>query len=338
VTGQAIDRASAFLAGQQHPDQLWHDFSTLAGHRSDWVTAFVACSMADAGCRGDLVADARTALLARQRSNGGWAYNESVPTDCDSSAWALLLLANAPSVPRSAVRLVVEYIKAHQVFPDGGFCTYSSSDGIAEYIGAAKNTATTGWLSAHPCVTAVAVKSLLASVDGAADSALRSAMSYLKRARGNSHVWRSYWWKGYGYCTYHTLDALRSSGQWRALYDGSVAFLLAHQNRDGGWNDSDGGVSEVFATAWSILTLMIDPSSEVSQACERARVWLVGCQLPNGAWPVMPILRIPPPNVTDVMSVKNWRPDRKGAGAVIRDDAGVFTAASALRALSAFEV
>ena len=62
-------------------DGLWRDFLTPAGEASEWPSGFIGATLELAG--GDEAAlhrcaDARVGL---QNDDGGWGYNEAVPTD-----------------------------------------------------------------------------------------------------------------------------------------------------------------------------------------------------------------------------------------------------------------
>jgi hypothetical protein len=129
----AIARGASFLEASRGEDGLWRDFKTLAGPSSEWVSAFVACALTQAA-PGFSLSSILLRLAERQRANGGWGYNRSVPTDCVSTAWAVLawavlawavlawavlawavLARSSGPEPYSAVTdRGVEYICAHQ--------------------------------------------------------------------------------------------------------------------------------------------------------------------------------------------------------------------------------
>jgi squalene cyclase len=197
---------------------------------------------------------------------------------------------------------------------------------------------TQGWLGVHACVTGAAIQSLLVHGEPLGSKFVQSATSYLLQEREATGVWRSYWWKGYGYSTYH---ALRSLSMVRAL-DVQEArrtsrFLLLQQQEDGGWNDSLGRECEVFSTAFILLSLLLFPDEEILAAAEDGVSWLLHCQNSEGGWPTAPILRIPPPMVKEPQSLEIWRLNQEGTGVLIEDSAGVFTSAAALWALSVFK-
>lgn len=340
VTDNAVSHACAqalrFLEGRRSPDGLWRDFHTLAGASSDWVSAFVAHAIACADCRRPSVLAGCKALLYRQRPNGGWSYNRSVPTDCDSTAWAMLALSTAPMWRPSTIQHGLRFLIDHQMEDTGGFATYAARDGIERFI-ELPETMTTGWRRAHPCVTAVTIQSLLVHGEPPESKVIHRAVAYLEKERDPTGVWRSYWWKGHAYSTYHTL---RAFGMARIGHRQDVqeteAFLLAEQRADGGWSDSDSAESEVFATAFIVLALLLHPDDEPLEAAGRGVEWLISQQDTDGRWPAAPILRIPPPTAMDPEQVRLWRIDEDGTGVVVADQHGLFTTAAALWAIATF--
>ena len=317
---------------------LWYDFHTLAGSSADWVTGFVVYALAHVDDLDDTTLDVLKRLLFRQRQNGGWSYNEIVPTDCDSTAWVLMSFLAAPVWKPSSVARAVRYVKHHQVEESGGFATYSLADNIERFIEVNDQSLTTGWRDAHPCVTGVVLQSLLAHGEQPRSPAVQSAAKYLLGCREPSGIWRSYWWKGYAYSTYHSLRALSMAGVLSpSQTDKTCSYLLAQQHEDGGWNDNSGGESEVFATAFNVLSLLLFPDEASLKAVERATAWLLLQQNAEGSWPTAPILRIPPPMVHDPEVVEVWRTNDEGTGVIVEDQAGIFTSAAAVWSLAVFQ-
>jgi len=335
---EAVEAAAAYIEFQRCADGLWRDFHTLAGSSSDWVTGFVSYAITSSDLLKESILDALKTLLYRQRSNGGWSYNETVPTDCDSTAWVLLSLSTAPTWKPSAIRRAIQYVKSHCDASLGGFSTYAVSDRIDRFIGASDQSLTHGWLGVHTCVTGVAIQSLLVHGEPLRSEIVHNATSYLLQKREVSGVWRSYWWKGYGYSTYH---ALRALSMVRALNIQEARrasrFLLSRQQEDGSWSDGPGEESGVFSTAFILLSLLLFPDEEILKAAERGISWLLQCQNSDGSWPTVPILRIPPPMIKEPESVEEWRLNREGTGVIIEDSARLFTSAAALWALSVFK-
>src|SRR3954463_1702835 len=90
---QALERGRRFLLARQGDDGLWRDFRTPAGEASEWPTGFIATALYLARAEMTPLERAAEALIACQNDDGGWGYNETVPTDADSTACVLRFLA-----------------------------------------------------------------------------------------------------------------------------------------------------------------------------------------------------------------------------------------------------
>lgn len=327
---RAIDDAAAFLVAARGDDGLWRDFLTLAGESCDWVSAYIACSFATAGVQRDLVRDIAVALHYRQRPSGGWSYNEVVPPDCDSTAWSMLAMSNTTSSRPSSLIRASAYVLRHA--SQRGFATYAPEDRIDRFIEADEEL-TVGWRSPHLCVTAVALQALLL-FGVRSEPRVQAGLAWLRASQDEDGLWRSYWWKGATYATLHALRALAAAGElsaeeWERARNG----LLQSRNADGGWGD-DHGPSHAFATSQALQALITRPDAACDDAIEQAADLLLAT-LEGGAWPTVPILRIPPPMSPEPVAGE-WREDAMGTGVVIRDQHALFTTAAALAALGAY--
>jgi squalene cyclase len=334
---RALLSADNYIASKQREDGLWEDFQTSAGHSTDWVTAYVAHAISCGDHLRENIEQALKALLRRQRPNGGWSYNENVPTDCDSTAWALLALSSRPFCRPSVRHRAQRYITLHQDLSKGGFCTYSAQDGIERYIGAQNSRLTRGWRSPHACVTSAVIQALLEGGESPAGRILRPAVNYLLGLKGPSGLWQSYWWVGHSYATYHTLKGLIMAGviHFRDLEEARVRFANC-QRSDGGWSCQKRAESEVFETAYALLCLLLYPTRIALNCASKAADWLLKTQEATGSWPVAPMLRIPFPMVEDPTTMDDWVASDFGTGVVVQDSAKLFTSATAHWALSAF--
>lgn len=322
-----LDQAAAFLTRTQDSDAMWRDFVTLAGESSDWVTAFVAHAAKAAPIMDDqlsgAVERAARALVRRQRPNGGWSYNLSVPTDADSTALGLLALSDHVSWRPSAVLRGVRYLRRHRDPETGGFSTYGDADGIHRYIDASPELVA-GWTQPHICVTAVAVQALLLTGDPGGRADALTAVPYLLAGQSGDGLWRSYWWSGVGYPTYMTLRAL---GMARALSEEVADHCragLAETIR--GWDETGIEPSD-FDRAFVLLScLLLGHIAPVEVGIQHLRT----SQREDGSWPASPILQIPPPPVLDPASITQWRFDDLGTGVVLRDVGRIFGTAAVL--------
>jgi squalene cyclase len=102
------------------------------------------------------------------------------------------------------------------------------------------------------------------------------AVSYLEKHRDKKKgVWHSYWWKGYAYGTYNALKALSMCRCLRyAEWLKSAQFFLSTQRTDGGWSDGDEEKSEVFGTAFTVLSLLLYPNINTLYHSQRGIQWL----------------------------------------------------------------
>jgi squalene-hopene/tetraprenyl-beta-curcumene cyclase len=324
----ALDRALRFLEDSADGAGLWSDFRTLAGASSDWVSAFIACALAAAAPDCAAVRRALRPLAERQRASGGWAYNDVVPSDCDSASWAVLALAHGlADGARGAAR---EYIARHQAADSGGFATYADEDGIEEFIA----LPAPGWRIAHPCVSALALQALVAAGEDPHGDVVSRGVDYLMQARAPSGLWHAYWWSGVAYATYQSLAALRACR--RAVDTSATAAALAgRQQADGSWSDPlDAARPAVFETAFALLALHACADPHAAPSMARGLAWLESVQARDGSWNSAPMLRIPPPQLRECASFDRWRLEGSGTGVIVSDRARRFTTASAVLALA----
>ena len=317
---------------------LWEDFASTAGSSREWVSAFVLWGLG-ARAAEPVAAAAREALRAQQRADGSWGFCAKVPGDTDSTAWAVLGLG--PCLPARGAAAARQYLLDQQL-PSGGFRTYA--DAAAEGLDgwAPRDRGYAGWLSAHTCVTAAAVRALLALGGTAGSAPLARATAYLARRRDTSGVWPSYWWSGVTYATYQSLYGLSRCGALSQREAAAAAAALAARELPGGgwsWDGSTHGRAGAFETAFALLALHVAGSaSELSpqaRACMARGVdWLRATQHADGRWPVEPILRVPLPS--DPREQLGASRSAARPGGLGGDVNGVFTAAAVVRCLGAF--
>ncbi|SFV16015.1 prenyltransferase/squalene oxidase repeat-containing protein [Pseudoduganella namucuonensis] len=326
----AIAAAASYLEDARGPDLLWRDFDTLAGESADWVSGFVAYCAGSSGVLRGACAETLSALLRRQRPSGGWAYNEQVPPDCDSTAWVLLAMSTATIVKPSMVLRALSYVQRHAQGP--GYATYAVEDGMERYVEAAPEQ-TAGWRAMHTRVSAVAVQALM--LHGLVGHAhVRQVLAELVRAQDPEGLWSSYWWQGNAYATAQALRALAAGRRltpsiWRA----AAAGLLARQQAGGGFGDA-GAPPHAFSTAMALSALLAWPDRRCDDAAHAAARWLLDAQR-GGHWGGAPILRIPTPGSTSP-DLGQYQVGRPGTGSLVRDQHGVFSTAAAMAALALY--
>ena len=325
-----------FLDMARSRDYLWRDFSTLAGYSSEWVTGFVLFALAQTRQFSTLQLESIKALAALQRPNGGWSYNQDVPTDCDSTCWCYLALSTAPAWRPSAMIRAMGFIKRHQERMTGGFRTYNEKDRIDRYIEVSDPQLVYGWTSPHPSVTAASLQCLFLQGEKPDSDRTQACIQYLLKEEDKNGLWQCYWWKDYAYPTYQSLRALIMGRVKELHFTLTCQTIMNLQNKDGGWSSDNAGDSEVFTTAFNILTLMLFPSEDALASAGRGAAWLLETQKADGGWPSAPILRIPPPMVRQHNNVKKWHLDSLGTGVIIADQRRLFTTAAAIWALSVY--
>jgi hypothetical protein len=255
---------------------------------------------------------AADALLAAQSPDGGWGYHESVPTDADSTACALLFLAllgrDGPSIRRAASCLV-----SHQR-SSGGVATYGEAGPIRRFMGVGWWMRFGGWCSPQLEVTATAGRALAAAAADGRSAAGRAAWRYVRTRQRADGSWGSYWWTTPHYATQQAVELATALGDREPLV------------RAAGWARSaladDLGA---FATALT-TSILLDAGADARRAVDR----LVPLQDEDGGWPSAPIMRIPYPGDADPD-----RPRRRGfRGLLVADQHRTFTTAACVAALA----
>lgn len=142
---------------------------------------------------------------------------------------------------------------------------------------------------------------MLAQLGRGEEAASKSAIEYLLREQEADGAWYGRWGVNYIYGTWSAVTALNAAGlpHEHDAMRRAVAWLLAHQNEDGGWGEdgmsypSRGGTrpdpreaapSSASQTAWGMLALMACGEA-AHEAVQRAAEWLLARQKPDGDWP-----------------------------------------------------
>jgi hypothetical protein len=325
----ALERGKRFLLANQGPDGLWREFLTPAGEASEWPTGFIATALYLSRAETTALERAAETLIAYQNDDGGWGYNEAVPTDADSTACVLLFLAlmghGGGTCSRAAACLV-----RHQRQENGGIATYREPGPIRRFMGVGWWMRFHGWCSPHAEVTAMAGRALVALRPSNCRPEANAAWLYVRSRQRPDGSWGSYWWTSPHYATLQAVELAMSLGE-RDPVDRAAEWAIRWQADDGGWS-APGVTTSAFATALSLSILLHARASR--QRIEHATSRLIALQDDDGGWPQHPIMRIPLPGDMD--------PDRRRRialgglrrGIIVADQRRTFTSAACVAALT----
>ena len=325
----ALERGTRFLLARQGRDGLWRDFLTPAGEASDWPTGCIAAALHLAGADARALERAADTLLTNQHLDGGWGYNESVPTDADSTAGALLFLA-ALGHRTEACRRAATCLVGHQRREDGGVTTYSESGPIRRFMGVGRWMRFDGWCSAHTEVTALAGRALAAVAPSNRGPEAEAAWRYVRWRQRDDGSWGSYWWISPHYTTLQAVHLALVLGDDDPV-GRAAGWAARRQSDDGGWS-APGAATSAFATALSLSVLLSAGAS--GGRVEKAISRLAALQDDDGGWRSHPIMRIPLPGDVDPDRRRRLRPGWVGRGVVVRDQHRTFTSAACVAALA----
>jgi hypothetical protein len=151
-----IHRAISAVCAVQDDDGAWTDFDVAGmGASGAWVTAAVGLRLAELppAFRDDAVERA-IARATERIASVRWSYNQRTPQDADTTAHAMLLLAETgrahDGAPDGPPGDAIDQLLGFQTV-DGGFSTFAPGARGADFA---------SWSVSHPDVTAVAVRAL----------------------------------------------------------------------------------------------------------------------------------------------------------------------------------
>ena len=308
----ALERGTRFLLATQGGTGLWRDFLTPAGEGSTWPTAFIGAALHAINPDAPALQRAVRALVVTQNDDGGWGYNEDVPSDTDSTACVLLLLALAGGHESARARAGTCLLRQQR--SDGGVATYADPKPIRRYMGVGPWWRFDGWSSAQTEVTA-ATGNALAKIGRNAEA--QAAWRFVRSRQRDDGSWASYWWTSPHYATQKAVELGLCFNDCGAI-SRAVGWLLRNEELD----------RSAFATALSLSVLL---KAGVGPETERAIARLTSLQDEDGGWPSQRMLRIPLPGDKD--------PNRprfvcNRHDIIIRDQHRTFTTAACVAALA----
>lgn len=317
----SIKKGLTFIFSRQNGSFLWSDFQTFAGTSTSWVTGYILYKILPMVNNYDM----RKAALAlmETRHEGGWGYNETVPVDADSTAFATLGSFPLTDWTPKEIKEVSTFLKSHR--KRGGYSTYLDPIPIQNYMGL-KEVSLDGWTNSHHEISA----SVLMALKLLKVRSLKDQVRELLEAK-KEDLWPSYWWISPIVSTALVLDCARAFNMipWRHL-PRIMLTVSALQNRDGGWGSVD-RESCPFVTAYALDILAYGKEHEMNR--KRGAKWLVTHQLNDGSWQSCPIMRIPPPDCLDPDLIDDWLEDGMGSRSLVRDQNRCFTTATVVSTL-----
>lgn len=336
-----VETAILWIDRAQGSSGTWTDFRIGVGGRSDeWVTAYV-CDAVDRWHAGRLrpsAASACAALRGAQRRDGGWGYNQRIPSDADTTGLAAMALYHGKA--RFDQAASIAFLLSSHDEELGGFRTYRSSAELADLyrdhpVRAAQSFR--GWCSSHVEVTASVLEALWALGRQDAKQA-RTASAFLLSMQNANGCWTGYWAIDFFYPTCRVVRALTRLELGRhVLWPRLVDAVLVQQRPDGSWTARDAEQGCPFRTALAIETLCHAPVLHV-EAIGRAVRWLRFARNAEGHWNCRyPFMRVPPPDVTEPDDYVGWREDGSGLGATYADCNGILASATVISALQALD-
>jgi squalene-hopene/tetraprenyl-beta-curcumene cyclase len=331
---ESVGRAVKRLLAARNQGGWWRDFfdrgqppgvERLVTDGSDeWVTAYVGWALAGVASADSQSAarDALALLLRRTHGAPGWGYHALVPPDGDSTTW-VLRLAQTLAAPAAPPLIAGRWLVQSLTRSDGTVATYptEATAALAEFRQIPGSYA--GWCAGHMCVTAVA-----AALDGA--SAPVAALLAGQRPDGS---WRGHWWNDDEYTTARAVEALARQPDAGGAVAAGLRWCAERIGDDGAVRSVAQGGPSPFATALALSAIRAgaaalgDPDG-ATPAADRAERWLLAHQLDDGRWEPSARMRMPAPSAVD--------PEGSPQLTVsCLDDAGLFTTATVLAALSA---
>ena len=279
-----------------------------------WTTASAALALVELA-PSVVAADAAAAsigwLLAAQHGDGGFAFAAASANDPDTDSTGLALLTLGTARRRTAnARLDAAcarglgFLRARQS-RTGGFSSFERSrvpplpvrDGLIRYALLDPPV---------PDVTARALTAMAALGLTAADPAVRRGLRFLLRQQRANGGWWTRWWAGYLSATGSTLYLFGDLGvaagrpappgmaAFASAVERAVAFVVGHQNPDGGWGETTAadadeslaaiGPSSPLRTGTTLAALVRCGLDRQNPVVTRAVEYLLSTRGADGMW------------------------------------------------------
>ena len=328
-TADALERGVRFLLACQGGDGLWRDFVTPAGEASQWPTGYIGTAVPLTGDTAYALEQAADTLLATQNLDGGWGYNENVPTDADSTAWVLRFLIRLGRTGDACQR-AASCLISHQRSRNGGVATYLESHRIRRFMGLGRWVPFWGWCAPHTEVTAAAGQALMAAACDDSPKRAQAAWRFVRSRQRADGCWSSYWWTSPHFTTLQAVEFALAAGDLTAVRR-AAQWMIVNQGDSGGLKFA-GSADSAFASALAVSILVRGNAD--GDHVDRAVMRLLELQQADGGWLSHPIMQIPLPSDRNPNREGPWRPVRFGHGVVVPDQHRAFTSATCVAALA----
>ncbi|MBV8579234.1 MAG: terpene cyclase/mutase family protein [Candidatus Eremiobacteraeota bacterium] len=309
----ALDRAVRYVVEAQSPDGAWRDFELDRTQSDAWVTAYVGLGLLAAvpfAGRSLLRSDtlrgggaraldaARAWLTTACDGRDGWGFNGHAPVDADSTAFGTAFLAATGGAPPA----VYDTLRRHR-HDDGGYSCYEHFSDVST------------WAISHADVSAMALRALLSEPERDGES-VETCAEYLLANQRDDGSWPSYWYATRLYSVACVLGALAECDPSlldRCRVGDAVRFALRDVHRD-----------DAFALSFALE--VVARFGEPADAAPLVDA-LLALQRIDGRFTAAAPFMQPDP----------WNYPPGDPQAAILDPYGLFTTATALRALSVAE-
>ncbi len=296
ATDRSLTAGMRFLAACQQRDGHWSDYELPVGSSDAWVTAYVAVAMAQAAT----ATSARDASESAARGAAWLAQSRPYPRGWGFNARTG---PDADSTAWALRALAATGLPIDETDVDFLLAHWTEAGGVATYAAGPAH-----WADPHPDVTPVA---MLALPEGRRQSVLERTLRYVAGAREPCAGWSGYWWTTAHYPTLLNIELLAALG----ALGGNEGPVV--EDRPGQ------RITSVFDLACVVhAAALLSPGAGRALAPE-----LIASQAPSGGWPPSRTLRVTQPDCSITSS--------SCRGTVYADVHGIYTTATAVRALAA---
>jgi squalene-hopene/tetraprenyl-beta-curcumene cyclase len=279
--GRAVaERAAAYVERAQRQDGSWpidRDLETFDSALAIQALAAAGVTMgspADHALRRWFLETQFTDLCFPTGARpGGWAWAQpgGWPDMDDTSAAIRALLRLGEPAGSKSVQRGLAFMRWMQN-RDGSWSTFVKNSPMP-------------FDRACPYITGHALAAFAEAAVGAADPAVRRALTYLERAQRPDGSFEAIWFRNFVAGTASVLEALVLLGLGNGpMARRTAAWLAGAQRPDGGWGGDGGQPSSAEETAWALHALLLQNPTFNAGAAGRAVDWLLDHQRADGVW------------------------------------------------------